>query len=260
MAFKLGDIVIDRIQFGVLENSKGIFSVLTQLSEATITTSAEAVDAVDARGNLVKRFYRAKTCEFTATNAMNNLSLIAAAGGSDPEIATEEAKIAMPKIIEVAKGGTATLTDFVDGTVYVYGMSGAGTLGDPYEKGDAATVDKYALTEGGEFTPPTAEGVDRYLVKYVRNVANGVVVRNIADKFPGNCQMTLKVLAVDPCAPDELRAGYIEFKSFEPSSDMEFSLSTEGTLNFSGSAAVDYCSPMKELYAFYWAEDDDEAA
>lgn len=258
MAFKLGDIVIDRIQFGLLENSKGVISVLTQLSEATINTTAESVDAVDARGTLVKRFYRAKTCEFTATNAMNNLSLIAAAGGTDPEVASEEAKIAMPKIITVKKGGTATLTNFVDGTVLVYGFSGSGTLGDPYEKGDAATTDKYALTEDGDFTPPTADGVDSYIVKYMREVSSGVAIRNVADKFPGNITLTLKVLAVDPCAPDEVRAGYIEMKSFEPSSDLEFSLSTEGTMNFSGSAAVDYCSPTKELYSFYWADDDVE--
>lgn len=258
MAFQLGDIVIDRIQYGVLENSKGILSVLTQLTEATITTSAESVDAVDARGNLVKRFYRAKSCEFTATNAMNNLGLIAIAGGSDPEVASDGSKLTMPKIITVNKGDTATLTDFVDGTVLVYALSGSGTLGDGYEKGDAATADKYALTEEGAFTPPTAEGVDRYIVKYMREVSAGVIVRNIADKFPGNCCFTLKVLAVDPCHADELRAGYIEMKSFEPSSDTEFSLSTEGTLNFSGSAAIDYCSPEKELYSFYWADDDYE--
>ena len=51
MAFKIDDFIIDRIQMGIAEDSSGkLLYTLTQLSEATIDTTAESVDAVDNTG------------------------------------------------------------------------------------------------------------------------------------------------------------------------------------------------------------------
>lgn len=61
MAFKLGDLVIDRIVDGVAENSKGeLLYLLTNLQEATISITADSVDAVDGTGTIIKTFYRGK--------------------------------------------------------------------------------------------------------------------------------------------------------------------------------------------------------
>lgn len=259
MAFRLGDIVIDRIQYAVAENYKGLLYVLTQLSEATINTTAESVDAVDGRGTLVKRFYRGKSCEFTATNALVNMDIIGASSGSDPIYASTGAKITMPKIIAVNAGQTGiTLTGYVEGSVYVYALDDAGTLGAGFTKGDAANESTYALDGSGNLSLPTASGVTRYLVKYLRQEESAMAVINSADKFPGTVELTLKVLAVDPCHPDMLRAGYVVFPSFQVSPEVDITLQTEGNLDYSGQAQVDYCSAQKELYGFYWAEDDIE--
>ena len=57
MAFKLDDIIIDRIQYGVAETFDGeLLYTLTQLADATIDVTAESKDAVDATGTLIKRF------------------------------------------------------------------------------------------------------------------------------------------------------------------------------------------------------------
>ena len=51
MAFKIDDFIIDRIQMGIAEGSDGeLLYTLTQLSEATIETTAESTDAVDNTG------------------------------------------------------------------------------------------------------------------------------------------------------------------------------------------------------------------
>lgn len=51
MAFKIDDFIIDRIQMGIAETTSGeLLYTLTQLSEATIETTAESVDAVDNTG------------------------------------------------------------------------------------------------------------------------------------------------------------------------------------------------------------------
>ena len=56
MAFKLGDLVVDRIQFAMaMDLNDNPLYVLTQLSDATIEVTAESKDATDANGNLVKR-------------------------------------------------------------------------------------------------------------------------------------------------------------------------------------------------------------
>ena len=54
MAFKLGDVIIDRIQYGVAEDCDGnLLYTLSQLTEATINISAESKEAKDKDGTLV---------------------------------------------------------------------------------------------------------------------------------------------------------------------------------------------------------------
>ena len=259
MGFTLDDIVIDRVQYGFAEDLDGNpLYTLTQLQDATINISAESTDATDNQGNLIKRFWKAKTGEFTANNAMINLNVIGAASGDGKKIASQENKIVMPKIITVKKGEKATLKDVVEGSVKVNAFSANGSMGTAYTKNTAADVDKYALTEGGEFTPPTAEGVDTYIVKYDRSVGAGVSITNRADKFPQTVKLTLKALAVDPCHSDVLKGLYIVLPSFQVSPEVEISLTTDGQLAYSGSMQVDYCSADKALYHIYWADEDEE--
>ena len=100
MSFTLDDLVIDRIQIATAENSKGeLLYTLTQLSEATIETTAESKEAKSAEGSLIKKFYQGKAGTFTATNAMINLNVIGAASGTDKQVGgASEAMIQMPKI------------------------------------------------------------------------------------------------------------------------------------------------------------------
>lgn len=259
MAFKLDDIIIDRVLYGVAEDSNGVMQyVLTQLADATINITAETKDAVDNTGTLVKRFYQGKQGEFSANNAMLNVNILAASSGNAKEIADVGAAIAMPKIITVKSGTTATLTGYKDGTVTVNALGANGAMGKAYEKSDSASESAYALTSGGEFTPPTDPNETRYIVKYTRDVTSGVCVRNTADKFPDTVCLTLKALCVDPCSADTVRACYIEMPSFQPSPEMEISLTTDAQLNYTGALQVDYCSENKALYNFYMAEDDIE--
>ena len=77
MAFKLDDIVIDRIQIAIAEKTDGTpLYTLTQLSEATIETTAESKEAKSAEGSLIKKFYQSKAGTFTAKNAMTLMLLV----------------------------------------------------------------------------------------------------------------------------------------------------------------------------------------
>jgi hypothetical protein len=259
MAFKLDDIIIDRIQYGVAETFDGeLLYTLTQLSEGTIDITAESKDAVDATGTLIKRFYQGKSGEFTAQNAMLNLNILGAASGEGKLTASESAAIAMPKIITVKAGETVTLANFVEGSVTVNALGTNGAMGKSYIKAAAASATEFGLTTAGILTPPTDEEETQFIVKYTRNVTSGVAIKNKADKFPGTVKLTLKALAVDPCSADTLRAVYIVLPSFQVSPEVSISLQTDATLEYKGTLQVDYCSADKSLYEIYFAEEDEE--
>lgn len=260
MAFKLGDLIIDRISMGYAEKFDGTpLYVLTQLSEASIEISAESRDAVDKDGTLIKRFWNAKTGEFTATNAMLNLNVMAAQSGNEANIATADNVIVMPKIITVKAGTTVDLNGFVAGnriTVNALGTNGA--MGKAYTQGTVASATEFGLA-GTKLTAPTDTAESQYVVKYDRNVTEGVDILNSADKFPATVRLTLKGLCVDPCEADTLRAVYIVLPSFQPSPETTIALSSDNaTLDFNGSLQTDYCSTDKSLYHVYYATADTE--
>lgn len=257
--FKLDDLIIDRIQMATAEDFNGnLLYTLTQLADAEISISSESTDATDAQGTLIKRFYKGKSGEFTANNAMLNLNVIGAMSGEGKKVADASSPITMPKIITVKAGSTATLKDYVTGTVRVYGLSNNGTMGKAYALGDAASATEFALATGGKLTPPTAPDETQYVVKYDRTVQDGAAIYNSADKFPGTVRLTLKALCVDPCSADTLRACYIVLPSFQVSPDVSISMQTDAQLAYSGALQVDYCSGNKTLYEVYIASDDVE--
>ena len=259
MAFKLGDVIIDRIQYGVAEDFDGnLLYVLSQLTEATINISAESKEAKDKDGTLVKKFWRGKTGTFEAKNAMLNVNVVGSSSGEEPSLATAGNNIVMPKIITVNAGTTVTLNGYVEGTVTVNAYGANGNMGTAYTKGTQASATEFALTADGKFTPPTDANEVRYIVKYDRKVDDGVAVYNKADQFPGTVKLTLKALCVDPCEADTLRACYIVLPSFQVSPEVSISLQTDAQADYKGDLQVAYCSGNKTLYEFYMAAEDEE--
>ena len=63
MAFKLDDIVIDRIQYGVAMSMDDttLYYVLTQLQDATVDITAESKESRDKDGTLIKKFWTGKS-------------------------------------------------------------------------------------------------------------------------------------------------------------------------------------------------------
>lgn len=182
MAFKLDDIVIDRIQYGVAMtmDDSALLYVLTQLQDATVEITAESKESRDKDGTLIKKFWTGKSGTFTATNALINLNIVAAASGTDKIEATAQNTIIMPAIKVVRAGEVADFDGYINGSEKVHALANNGTMGAKYTKGNAGN-DNYGMTEQGRFTPPTTEGVTQYIVEYNRTVADGVAIYNKAD-------------------------------------------------------------------------------
>lgn len=265
MAFKLDDLVIDRIQMAIAEKTDGtLLYTLTQLQEATIETTADSKEAKSADGSLIKKFYQGKAGTFTATNAMINLNVIGAASGTDKIVGTSADKVTMPKIV-IAKKGTTTV-QLVDGinetlvedTIRVNALGNNGAMGKSYSlTSGSASATEFAVS-GNVLTLPKDSTAEQFVIKFERQAANAVKIVNSSDKFPGTVKLTLKALAIDPCQQDTLRSCYIIIPSFQVSPELSITLSTEGTLDYKGDMQISYCSPDKELYTIVMCGDDVE--
>lgn len=260
MSFVLDDVIIDRIQMAIATdfNDNPLYT-LTQLSDATISVTAESTDAVDRDGTLIKRFWRGKTGTFSADNAMLNLNIIGAMSGQGKTVVNGSNTMVMPAI-KIVKAGTLTASlnskDATDNITSTYIADSAKVVG--MSNNGAMSANVYTPTTGsvtsntfkvvdGVITLPTTDATtgnytdDQFVIYYQRTVTSGYSVVNRSDKFPQTVRLLLKVLYVDPCSADTLRAGYIYLPSFQVSPEVEISFSTDGTLTYSGDLQTDYC-------------------
>jgi large subunit ribosomal protein L22 len=98
MAFDLNNFVIDRIIRGVALSQKDdsvLFSI-NQIQNASLNCASESTDAVDAMGTPIATFYRAKSAEFSAENALFDMQLMATQLGTSKKVASAAEKITVP--------------------------------------------------------------------------------------------------------------------------------------------------------------------
>lgn len=272
MASKLNDLIVDRVQFGFGASSNMAPKyVLTQCSSASFEITADSTDITDKDGNLVYRKYSGKQGSVTLTNAMISTSIIAAASGTDVQVASKENAIIVPIMKAVKAGTEVDVTGYVEGSVYVRPYTLNGTLGDTeYTLGSSASDTEFFITTTGKgedteksiLTLPTDENETQYFVTFKKKAVTGVTkVANYADKLPKAHELFLKALVVDPCDKENYLAAIVHIPSFMPSPEM--TLNIEGgdsqTMDFTGAMMMDYCSADKELFSIYIIEDEDEA-
>ena len=274
MAFKLGDVIVDRLQFGYGAKTNGTpLYALTQLTQANIDITSDSTDINDKDGNLVYRKYTGKKGEVTATNAFLNLAVVETISATDAEIATADKGIVMPMIQIVKAGETLDVTGFVEGSIHVNAISTKGSMGkDEFKKGSTASATEYAIKHtdaSGDpdntpasdvLTPPTADGETQYIVKYKKTIKSGAKITNSGKKFPKSHELFFKALVVDKCQTDVLKAAIIHIPSFMPSP--EFSLALQGgdsqTMDYKGSMMLNACSTDGELFSIYYIDEEDD--
>lgn len=278
MAFKLGDVIVDRLQFGYGAKANGTpLYALTQLTEASIDITADSTDINDKDGNLVYRKYTGKKGEVTATNAFLNLAVTEVISATDAEIATADKTIVMPMIQIVNAGETLDISGVVEGSVHVNALSAKGSMGkEEFKLGTgAASKSEFSIKHTdatgtpGEtdyvpasdiLTPPTADGETQYIVKYKKNIASGAKITNSGKKFPKSHELFFKALVVDKCDTETLKAAIIHIPSFMPSP--EFTLALQGgdsqTMDYKGAMMLNACSVDSELFSIYYIDEEEE--
>ena len=97
-----------RIVRGVALSQKDdsvLFSI-NQIQNASLNCASESTDAVDALGTPIATFYRAKSAEFSAENALYDMNLMATQLGTAKKVASSASKITVPAMesFTVAEG------------------------------------------------------------------------------------------------------------------------------------------------------------
>ena len=253
MAFDLNNFVIDRIVRGVALSQKDdsvLFSI-NQIQNASLNCASESTDAVDAMGTPIATFYRAKSAEFSAENALFDMNLMATQLGTTKKVAAADAKILVPAMESfTVKGGKYDLKHTPKtAPTEIYALNSDSTFGVKYTKEDNASATAFSIA-GKTISLPTGIADDTEMfVMYEYETENAVEVVNSAKSFPVGCKFVMEVLGCDVCDQTNLVYAYVIFNNAKLSPDFDWSVATDGAHPFSMKAQQDYCDREKRLFS-----------
>ena len=245
MAFDLNNFVIDRVVRGIAvsqgDNTKlgisegDVLFSINQITNPSLNCTSESTDAVDALSVPIATFYRAKTAEFSAENALFDMNLIATQSGTKKKVAATDAVILAPcfETIDVEAGKTSyDLAHTPKAEPKVYVLNGDGTLGEKVEVTTTAAAKKIAISDAKVTLVVGAEGYTAgnqlfFMYDYEANgsAGNGAVeVMNSANNFPVGCKFIMEILGADVCDQTNLIYAYLIFPNAKLSPDFDWSI------------------------------------
>lgn len=251
MAFDINNFVIDRVTRGVALSQKDdsvLFSI-NQMQNVSLNCASESTDAVDALGTPIATFYRAKSAEFSAENAIFDMNLMATQLGTAKKVASAGSKITAPAMESFTYGTGNYELKHTPKTVpnEIYVLNGDSTFGKKFVKGTAASDSEFAITNKTLALPTSLAATDELFVMYDYETDSAVEVVNSATEFPVGCKFIMEVLGCDVCDQTTLVHAYVIFNNFKLSPDFDWSIATDGAHPFSGKAQQAYCDKEKRL-------------
>ena len=250
--FDINNFVIDRVIRGVALSQKDdsvLFSI-NQMQNVSLNCASESTDAVDALGTPIATFYRAKSAEFSAENAIFDMNLMATQLGTTKKVASSTAKITAPAMESFTYGTGSYELKHTPKTVpnEIYVLNGDSTFGKKFVKGTAASDSEFAITNKTLALPTGLAATDELFVMYDYETDSAVEVVNSATEFPVGCKFVMEVLGADVCDQTTLIHAYVIFPNFKLSPDFDWSVATDGSHPFSGKAQQAYCDKEKKLF------------
>ena len=224
MAFDLNNFVIDRVVRGIATDMKTgdvLFSI-NQITNPSLNCTSESTDAVDALNVPIATFYRAKTCEFSAENALFDMNLLATQAGTTKKVAATGAVITTPcfQTIDIEAGKTSyTLSHTPKNDPKVYVLNGDGTLGEKVTIATSAAAKSIAISGTAVTVVVGDAGYAAgeqlfFMYEYDADgsAKNGAVeVANSAKNFPVGCKFVMEILGADVCDQTNLIYAYLVF-------------------------------------------------
>ena len=230
---------------------------LTQVQNPSLTSSADAVDALDNTGVKIMSFDRNAAATFSAENAVKDLGLMAAQLGTAVAEASATKKVIVPAfdMIDVVVGTTEyAMAHTPVATPVVYVLNGDGSLGVKIANDTSAGEGKFAYADGkvtiviGDTIKAGDQLVAMYEYEADGAAAKAVSVEANSNVFAKPHRLVVEVLAYDPCEPDVMIYVYLIFPNAKMSRNFDLTLDTESAHSFEVECMVDYCSKDKKLF------------
>lgn len=265
MGFNPNEVILEKIR--AVEEYDPATSELTgrytQIEEPSLTTSAEGTTVTDAMGAEITTFYNAQTGEFSFTNSLHSLDLMASQFGSKKEVAGDDNKIIMPvsETISVAADHTVTLKYVPVGTTgaeikYVKVIDENNEFGKTYEVSATAGEGKFTIdAQNKKITLP--DGVSgKVFVNYNKETATAVKVTKKSDGVPEVKSLLIHAIFHNKCNPNIVYAGVISVPraQINPES-VELNLTPDGKHSANYKLQKPYCDEDAKLFDIIISED-----
>ena len=232
---------------------------VNQIEDPSLSITAENDEVVDALGARIASYDRAKNAEFSATNSLFDLGLLAAQMGTEKKIADADNKLVTPifETIDVTKA------DVTAGTVTIKYTPVTGMIKEIYElKGDSSLGKKFLVAaadpEANEFkydndtktiTLPTEITEETQIfVMYEYETETAVSVVGTAKDFPKAGKFVMEVLGNDVCDQTTLYYAYVIFPNAKLDSNFDLNFTSDGKHPFSLFCQQNYCDRNKKLF------------
>ena len=229
---------------------------INQIEEPSLNITSDEVTAVDALGTTIATYNRAKNAEFSASNSLFDLSLLASQMGTEKKVASSTTKLVVPifETIDVAAGASEVTLKYEPKTGVIdaiYELKGDSTLGTKYTAtSGSATTDKFVYDNSSKkISLPTSITEEcQIFVMYEYESENAVAVTGTATEFPKAGKFVLEVLGNDVCDPTTLIYAYIVFPNAKLDSNIDLTFTTEGKHPFTLKCQQNYCDKDKKLF------------
>lgn len=227
---------------GVAIDIDDILYTIKDISNFSISNSAETVDAVDGLGNVIDTYLRSKTAEMSGENAIFDMPLAATMAGT--KVSTGSVDINFHDVLTVDKGATEASLSKTPKTggepVVVYTVNDDGTLKDKLEVGAEKDV-TYAEGKLTFKTSPATAGDIKIFVPYTYTEENATKFENFADAATIPSRVVVEGMGRDVCDHHQVYF-YITAPYAELSYDGEFGFATDSTYSFTLNCKKPYCS------------------
>lgn len=234
---------------GVAIDIGDILYTIKDISNFSISNSAETADAVDGLGNVIDTYLRSKSAEMSGENAIFDLPLAAAMAGT--KVTNGSVDIQFHDILKVPAGATEVTLSKTPKTggepELVYTVNTDGTLDRKIVVGAGGDA-SYA---SGKITFNTALSADAEVsifVPYTYTEEHATKFENFADAATIPSRIVVEGLGRDVCDHHQVYF-YITAPYAELSYDGEFGFATDSTYSFTLNCKKPYCDENSGLYA-----------
>lgn len=258
-------------------NGGEVYWTLDDLKDPSLSFSVESEDKVDAKGDVIKKFYNSKSVQFTGSTSFFTLSLAAAQMGTDKKTGSENNKIIVPAREKFVIQAPTDAEAPVYSTPLTLKHKAVGINGSEipyiYLFENKAQIKSYSVSTTADATHFSIGNTDEthstivlpqdteikagmtVLVYYFYETTEAVDITSTTKDYPRAGELWIESIFNEVCDKNKEYIGWVVIKSAQLSPDTEIPFNKTGDYSFTIDGTKDYCDESNELVRFVIPQD-----